>query len=73
VGFCDFKASLFYQSEFQDSQGYTENPCLINKRKNPQHNKTPLLPNQKATCREKGSFGLQVMVHLHRNLRQESL
>jgi Sec-independent protein translocase protein TatA len=24
----EFKASLVYKSEFQDSQGYTEKPCL---------------------------------------------
>jgi hypothetical protein len=28
----EFKASLIY-SEFQDSQGYTEKPCLKNKTK----------------------------------------
>jgi hypothetical protein len=24
----EFEASLVYRVEFQDSQGYTENPCL---------------------------------------------
>jgi hypothetical protein len=24
----EFEASLVYKSEFQDSQGYTEKPCL---------------------------------------------
>ena len=28
VDLSEFKASLFYKSEFQDSQGYTEKPCL---------------------------------------------
>jgi hypothetical protein len=29
----EFKASLVYKSEFQDSQGYTEKPCLENQKK----------------------------------------
>jgi hypothetical protein len=27
-GFLSLKVSLVYKSEFQDSQGYTEKPCL---------------------------------------------
>jgi hypothetical protein len=27
-GFLSFEAILVYKSEFQDSQGYTEKPCL---------------------------------------------
>jgi hypothetical protein len=33
----EFKASLGLQSEFQDSQGYTEKPCLENKQINKQN------------------------------------
>jgi hypothetical protein len=29
----EFEASLVYKSEFQDSQGYTEKPCLEKKKK----------------------------------------
>jgi hypothetical protein len=32
----EFKASLVYKIEFQDSQGYTEKPCLKNKKTNKQ-------------------------------------
>jgi hypothetical protein len=36
----EFEASLVYRVEFQDSQGYTEKPCLEKpKRKNKQTNK----------------------------------
>jgi hypothetical protein len=36
----EFEASLVYKSEFQDSQGYTEKPCLEKpKNKNKQTNK----------------------------------
>jgi hypothetical protein len=28
VNLCEFEASLVYR-EFQDSQGYTEKPCLV--------------------------------------------
>jgi hypothetical protein len=28
----EFEASLVYRSEFQDSQGYTEKPCLGKKK-----------------------------------------
>jgi hypothetical protein len=30
--FCEFEASLVYKSRFQDSQGYTEKPCLKKKK-----------------------------------------
>jgi hypothetical protein len=33
------EASLVYKSEFQDSQGYIEKPCLENKKQNKQTNK----------------------------------
>jgi hypothetical protein len=33
------EASLVLQSEFQDSQGYTEKPCLQNKQTNKQTSK----------------------------------
>jgi hypothetical protein len=36
----EFKASVGLQSEFQDSQGYTEKPCLRNKKQNTKQNKT---------------------------------
>jgi len=29
----EFKASLVYREEFQDTQGYTEKPCLEKKKK----------------------------------------
>jgi hypothetical protein len=34
-----FKASLVYKSEFQDSQGYTEKPCLETKQNKTRQNK----------------------------------
>jgi hypothetical protein len=36
----EFEASLVYKSEFQDSQGYTEKPCLKNKTKQKNPSKT---------------------------------
>ena len=30
---CGFEASLVYKNEFQDSQSYTEKPCLEKKKK----------------------------------------
>ncbi|MGE9502047.1 hypothetical protein ACQP3D_27065, partial [Escherichia coli] len=40
------EAGLFYTGEFQDSQGYTEKPCLeTNKRKGKTKQKTGLLAN----------------------------
>jgi hypothetical protein len=42
VDLCEFKASSGIQSEFQDSQGYTEKPCLrTNKQTNKQTNTKP--------------------------------
>jgi hypothetical protein len=35
----EFKASLIYKSEFQDSQGYTEKPCLEKTKKDKKEKK----------------------------------
>jgi hypothetical protein len=36
----EFEASLVYKSEFQDSQGYTEKPCLEKQNKTKQNKQT---------------------------------
>jgi hypothetical protein len=44
----EFKASLVYNvSEFQDSQGYTEKPCLNKRQTNKQTNKQKHKQKQK--------------------------
>jgi hypothetical protein len=53
----EFEASLVYKSEFQDSQGYTEKPCLENKTKQnkTKQNKTK---QNKTNKKETLNFGL---------------
>ena len=43
----EFEASLVYRCEFQDSQGYTEKPCL--KKTKSKKTKTKTKPNQNKT------------------------